>query len=125
MFLKLSNTIVIIILSCFANMMNIRIFHLLLFILPSPLVKLNVKYFLAIYANFSVFSCFFSYGEKLFVLLLICRSFLYIHHTLTVFFLYFVIFPPKYALCLLDLFRVTFAIKVLFLLSQLCLFSLF
>lgn len=95
MFLKLSNTIVIIILSCFANMMNIRIFHLLLFILPSPLVKLNVKYFLAIYANFSVFSCFFSYGEKLFVLLLICRSFLYIHHTLTVFFLYFVISPPN------------------------------
>lgn len=82
-----SSTIVIIFLSYFVNLKDIMDISLLSFTVPAPLGKLNIfEYYLAIYisssANFLLL--FFSYWEKLFAFLLICRSFLCTNHILTV-----------------------------------------
>lgn len=63
-----------------------RISHLLSLTFPAVLVKSPIfEYFLATYTNtyVSLLLLFLSYGIKLFVFTLICRSFLYIHYILT------------------------------------------
>ena len=63
-----------------------RISHLFSLTFPAVLVKLPIfEYFLATYTNtyVSFLLLFLSYGIKLFVFTLICRSFLYIHYILT------------------------------------------
>lgn len=110
-----SSTKVIIFLSYFVNLMGIMDISLLSFILPAPLGKWNIfEYYLAVYisSSASFLFLFFSYWEKLFAFLLICRSFLCTNHKLTVCFssVYSILFFPHMC-CLLDLFKVTFVIE--------------
>lgn len=110
-----SSTKVIIFLSYFVNLMDIMDISLLSFILPAPLGKRSIfEYYLAVYisSSASFLFLFFSYWEKLFAFLLICRSFLCVNHKLTVCFSsVFKYFFTTCVVCLLDLFKVTFAIE--------------
>lgn len=77
---------VIITLSYLANLMGTLHLHFT-FMFSVPPVQLNIWIFSGhLYQVFcEFFLLFFSYGEKLFAFLLICRNFLCIHHILTVF----------------------------------------